>query len=389
MRAGLAPFWSFALGGFALLAASACKGRRPPPAPPRASSLPSALLAPLPAPRPISSEAVAFEKALQQSELPLPARRVHAPQLAFGKGVLGQLTRDALRVFDSTDFRLLATEPLEAPRAVVALADGSLLALDARRMLRWEPGQKRAKSLARPLLLPAAQVYPDARQPDVVWVFDDSERAGAGKETAVLRSYRLESADEHPVALPELTIQLTSPGGVFGTTREGVWLYWTAGHADRFAPNGLRLPGLQLPAAPPPTWLLPHRRLDQCLWVEASGRASRVLVSPTYKGLGGVKLGGRVLSVDVGDGGRLFAAVVITGAGPKLELELRDQELAPLGRVALPGDEPTGTDDWVKVVTENQTLACSPSEPRVAVGGPTRLLIFDARGQRIFSIPSM
>jgi len=56
--------------------------------------------------------------------------------------------------------------------------------------------------------------------------------------------------------------------------------------------------------------------------------------------------------------------------------------------VVLPGDPPTGAEDWLKVVTENQSVAVAPREPRVAVGGPARVTIFDARGKQIFSISS-
>jgi hypothetical protein len=78
----------------------------------------------------------------------------------------------------------------------------------------------------------------------------------------------------------------------------------------------------------------------------------------------------------------------VTGEGPRFELQLLDGELSQLGRVVLPAEAPTGTDDWVKVVTANQRVAVAPREPRVAVGGPERVTIYDARATPIFSIPS-
>jgi hypothetical protein len=56
--------------------------------------------------------------------------------------------------------------------------------------------------------------------------------------------------------------------------------------------------------------------------------------------------------------------------------------------VPLPGDAPTGTDDWVKVVTENQAVAVAEHLSRVAVGGPARVTVFDGRAKQLFSIPS-
>jgi hypothetical protein len=66
-----------------------------------------------------------------------------------------------------------------------------------------------------------------------------------------------------------------------------------------------------------------------------------------------------------------------------------DQDLAPRGRAALSADEPTTGDDWVKVMTENLQVVVAPRASLVAVGGPTRVSIFDASAKPVFSIPSM
>jgi hypothetical protein len=387
MRSWLA---ALVLSWLPLAPALACKSRpersESPVAPaesPQASALSrSASLAAL-----ASSEVVAFEKTLQASKLSPPPCREHEPRLAFGKTMFAQLTRDALCVFDANDFRLLATEPLEAPRAVLALADGALLAVGANTMLRWEPDQKRPKALPRLVLLPGAELYADAQQADLLWVFAAGDRRVAGLP-ATLSSFRLAPGDG-PLLLPEQTIALTSPpGGAFGTSREGVWLYFTPGRGERFGPSGLRLSGLTFAEISPPTWVLPARRLDQALWLDEAGQVSRVLVSPTFKHLAKATLAGRAFAADVGDQGRLLAVVVVTGEGPRFELELFDPELQRLARVALPGDAPTGTEAWVKVVTENQAVVVAERKARVAVGGPGRVLIFDAQGRQLFSIPS-
>jgi len=89
-----------------------------------------------------------------------------------------------------------------------------------------------------------------------------------------------------------------------------------------------------------------------------------------------------------GNEGRLVAVVEVTGPGPKFELELLDQDLAPIARVALAADAPTGSEGWERVVTENQAVAVAAREPMVAVGGPARVTIFDGQGHQLFSIPS-
>jgi hypothetical protein len=302
--------------------------------------------------------------------------------------VLGQLTDQALLVYDLAGFELVATVPLEQPRILLALADGALLAIGHRRMLRFEPANRRATPLPRPALLLGA-VYADAQLRDRIWVFD-----GDGSEAALgppkLSAFRLVESDK-AVQLPEQTIELASPrGGVFGPTREGVWLYLTPKRGERLSPGGLRLPSLTLTDAALPVWVLPAPRLDQTLWLEESGALSRALVVPPFKRLLGPrgKLSGSPYSAAVADNGRLVAVSVVTGPGPRFELELFDPELRPVASVVLPSDSPTGADDWLKVVTANQALVASATKPMVAVGGPSRLLIFGAKGNQLFPIPS-
>jgi hypothetical protein len=358
-----------------------------------AAVVPSALAA-LPTarpPRPISSEVVAFEKSLQAGKLVVSPRTFDCP-LAFGKGVFGQLTKDAFRLFDTKDFQLLGSEPIEGPRSVVASADGALLAVGATVLLRWEPGNKRPTRLPRPMLLPQARLYADAQQPDVIWVLDGGLYKGG--QSADLIQYRLPGRDTAPAAqqsllLPETSVTFGLPRfGVFGTTREGVWLYLALGQLERLGPSGVRLRGVRVGDGPKPTWLMPARRLDQSIWVDETGHASRVLVSPTYKQLQTVTLAGSVVAVASGNEGRLLAGVEVTGPGPRFELELLDQDLAPISRVVLPADAPTGADGWERVVTENQAVVVAAREPLVAVGGPGRVTIFDGQGRQLFSIPS-
>lgn len=394
MRRRLAPAL---LLSFALAALAACKEQPPAePSPPEAGT--SALAAsqrqaPEPSPtlgaaRPVPSEVLAVEKAVRSQKLSLPGLRQHAPQLVFGKGTLGQLTRNALRVFDTTDFRLLAELPLESPRALAALPDGALLAIGARSLLRWERSKEHPTSLPRPVLLPGAQIYADAQRADALWVFDERGRGESAATAATLQLYRLLPGGD-ALVLPEQSIELGSPpGGVFGVTREGVWLYLTRGQCERLGPGGARLSKLSLGDTALPTWVLPARRLDQSLWVTESGSVTRVLVSPTYKLLGAAQLASRVVAADSGDEGRLLAAVLVTEVGPRFELALLDQELAPRGRVALAAEEPTTGDDWVRAVTENQQVAVAPRSGLVAVGGPLRVTIFDASAKAVFSIPS-
>lgn len=380
VRLGVSGLW--------LLGALSCKSaseRRPPPAPATAPvTLP---LAPSSRPaRPISSEVVAFEKGLQRSKLRVPGQRAHQPRLAFARGLFAQLGDDALSIFDADDpRRLLAREPVHGPRALLSLPDGALLAVDARRLLRWEPGWKHAKELPRPVLLPDSELYADAQRGDRFWVFDPARGSAPGS----LRCFLIPKQDEF-LPSPVQTIELApTKAAVLGVTREGVWLYLTEGLAQRFAPGGARLPALSLDPGALPNWVLPAQRLDQSLWLSEKGELLRVQLGPRFVRLSSAKLSGTAFAADVGDEGRLIAVVVVTGEGPRFELELFDPELRRTARVLLPAEAPTGNDDWIRVVTGNQQLAVDPAASRVAVGGSTRASIFDAAGKLIFSIPSM
>jgi hypothetical protein len=340
------------------------------------------LLEPRPV-RPVSEAALAVERSIQASKLRLPPRREHVPRLSFGDGVLGQLTANALRVYSTSDASLVLEAPLQAPRAIVTLADGALLALGSNTMLRVE-GTKVTK-LPRPIFVPGAELYADAVQSDRIWIFEGPRPAG---QRPKLSSFRLQPGVQ-TLLLAEQEIELESPsGGVFGATREGVWLYFGLERLERFGPGGARLKGFGLPELPRPFLLLPTRRLDQAYLLSEEGQLTKALVTPLFRKLAQVELGVVPFAADVGDEGRLLAVVAVTGAGPSFELRSFDEKLQPSGRAALAADEPTGREDWVQVVTRNLELACESRGPRIAVGGPDRVVLFDARAQQILSIPS-
>jgi hypothetical protein len=375
----------------ALAGLSACETRAEPPPPRGESRAPqagaqriaalSAQLEPLPPPRPLSSAVVAVSRSLQATALRLAPAPGHAPRLVLGKGVLGQLTDDGLRVYSSRDASLLVSAPLEKPRALLTLADGALLALGAVAMLRVELGHEPAL-LPKPVLLPGADVFADAVQPDRIWILESR------RTPPQLSGYRLTKGSQG-VLLPEQEIELESPaGGVVGMTREGVWLYFTPGRAERFGPSGARLKGLTTSELVGPFFSLPTRRLDQQYFIDERGQLTRALVTPHFRKLSRHELGLAPLAAAVADEGRLLAIVAVVGEGPSFELRLFDEALSEQGRAVLPAEPPTGRDDWVQVVTRNLHLAAGAREPLVAVGGPDRALIFDARAKQVLSIPS-
>lgn len=335
------------------------------------------------APRPSSSAGALVLRSVQASKLDVPPQVDQLPRLALSRSLLGRLTSTGWEVRSLGDFHELASRPLSHPLAVLALADGSLVALDTDRSERFDVATQKVQTLPALPLLPGVRLFADAQQLDRIWALE-----GRSGRPASLSGYRLSKSDDKLV-LPETTTELgegASHG--FGLTRDGIFLHLLRGRVERWGPSGARLAALTMPEAELPTWALPAKRLDQSLWLRDSGALERVWLSTPFKVLGRAQLAGRPVTAAVGNRGELLAAVIVTGPGPRFELELMDAELHELGRVVLPGDEPTGKGDWVRVVTANQHLAVSNDAPRVVVGGPDRLRIFDAGAHELFSIPS-
>ncbi|RYZ04111.1 MAG: hypothetical protein EOO73_24815 [Myxococcales bacterium] len=361
------------------VASASCRSTTPSPAQREEPPAPSASA---PSPSPSRAAIAALERELQTTRLAIPARRRHLPRLAFGAGALARLRDHDVQVLDDQSLAELATLPLEQPRAVVSMADGAVVAVGGGGFARWERGKPAAPPGARIVLLPGAELYPDAREPDLLWVLEPDG------EPPTLYGYRLGASSVSGLLAPERVVQLRSPrGGTFGVTREGVWLYLTPRRIERLAPSGLELPAISQVTASTPGWALPARRVDQSLWVDEAGTLTRALVSPVFKSLGTARSVGAAYAADVGDEGRLLAVISVTGAGPRFELALFDGELRERGRSLLAGDAPNGESEWVRLVTRNRELAVAPRSARVAVGGPDRLTIFDGEASVVLSMP--
>jgi hypothetical protein len=348
--------------------------------PPPRSEAPS--LVPSAAAAPSSDAALAVQRELQARRLRPALRREITSRLAFARDVVAQLTADALRVYSTKDGSLVTEASLESPRAVVGLADGALLALGGKALVRVDG--KKVTALPKPVFLPGSDLFADAVQPDRIWI-------AQGRTPGVqplLSSYRLAPGTES-VLLPEQLLSIDAPGGgSFGVTREGVWLYFGEERIERFGPSGVKLTRLAWAASKKPFLALPTRRLDQEYLLDEEGHLTRALVTPLFRKLSESELGAAPLAACMADGARTLALIAIVGEGPRFELRLFDEKLAPAGSASLVTEAPTGRDDWLQVVTRNLELSCAPHAARVAVGGPNRVQIFDGHGQQILSIPS-
>lgn len=309
-------------------------------------------------------------------KLRLGPRRGAGFALAFGKSRLGQVTSDGLTVRDAATYRVLFRLDLEKPRAVTALADGSLLCPGAKRTLRLLRHDDKPRVYPLLPLLPGAQVFGDRVDPERVW--------SMSANGTTLFGYSL-NADKADLLAPTEWVSLDGfDRHALTSLRDGSFMYSTEGGFSRFHGAGQKEPIVAnstdvfriLPGSRPDTvWLL---RLDRRVSLHSvvAGKLARLET---------VNLEADPYDADAAGG--LLAVLELdqpSDAPWTFVLEVFDVSGKRKLREALPAMESLG-EDWVDRLTENRNLALSADPPRVAVGGPTALTVFDAStGKRLF-----
>lgn len=336
--------------------------RRPPP-------LPSALARLLPdggAGRGQSAPYVA-----DRTKMKLEMSKTRHFALAFGRRRLAQLTENAVVVRDTARWKEVVRLPLDSPRAVVALADGSFFACGAREAVRLLPHDTKAKRGKRLLLLPRSELFPDRAAPNALWV------RSAG--TALFR-YDVESSDSFA---PEEWIELEGfDRNLVGSLRDGSFVFSTAAGLSRVHGKGKAEPLLAVP--PGVLRVLPGSRPDTAWLVGAKEASLQRIVGRKLDRVAGVTFAATVWDADAA--GQWLGVLELEqpdGAPRSFVLEVFDTDGNRHFRAALPADE-SGTPDWVSRLTRDRHLSVSSEPPLVAVGGPGRLDVFRAdKGEKI------
>jgi hypothetical protein len=251
------------------------------------------------------------------------------------------VTEDAMLVRSTSAYAETLRFPLEGPRGILALGDGSLVGIGAANTLRLLPHDSKPKLLPKAPFLPDSSLLADRVNPDRFW---NLPRVGG-----TLFGF---DAVQTGASVLGATAWIEIDGydrRAMGSLRDGSFLYTSGTGFRQFYGAGKREPVL---GDSRDVWrILPAARPDST-WVFSRNEARLYMVLDAPWGF--------VLEVFDAGGKRRF-------------------------RAQLEAVETFGT-DWAKRLSENRAIAVC-SEPRVvAVGGATHLDVWGAdRGERLFN----
>jgi hypothetical protein len=307
-------------------------------------------------------------------------RSVPAERLAFGRDRLGQLTAAALVVRDTRSFQVVVELPLEAPRRLVGLGDGSLLVAGGERVFRLPKAAARPEEHGRVTLFADSAILPDARDARRLWVAHPGDRT--------LYLYQLEDRGP-PGMLPfeQLLPVEGCDGRGLTTLGDGSFACTTAAGLRHFWPEGKRV-DLPLPPASGGVWrLLPTNRIDQVWVAREKGKLELYQLGAAAAPLRTLEL--RDQPIDIAAQGKSVAVVSVAhprGEARRWSILVLDEQGKELMQAVIPGAENVAADDWVAKLLLDRSVVLSRDEAQVAVGGPSSLAVWDiASARELFS----
>jgi hypothetical protein len=322
-----------------------------------------------------ASAAASAVTELRASKLELAPRQTPSERLAFGKGRLAQLGAETLSVRETGGFSEVLRIALPAPRRVVELANGGLLAVGADAVVRLEPRAKEPERYGRIPLFPDSFVLGDRRDARRVWVLHAFGsmlyRYGVGGDAGAIETLEfldLEGFDRR----------------AFLALKDGSFLYTAGDKLRRFFVGGKRW-DLALPEGSAVWRLLTTRRIDQ-IWLARDG-GKLELAEISARGVRVVRALEVGHAFDVASNDQELAVVEVeSGDGPRRwKLCVYDDSGKRRFEAPLAPDPALGAgEDWVRIVTRDKTLALSTHAPLVAVGGQGALSVWNTKtGARV------
>lgn len=308
---------------------------------------------------------------LRERRLTLGHREVAEQRMAFTSDRLAVLGTDEVVVRDLQTFEIVLRPPLEGPRSIIALRDGSFLVVGKLGSLRILPQRRAVEPLPHLPLFGDSQLLPDRRTSDRAWLQHPF--------SPELYGYRLQPSASRVAALDKLVplegfdrrALLGLKDGSFIFTAQDRWVrFWLFGAPEVSSPSPL---GRDL-------WrLLLARRLDQFWVARRDGHLELVQIGPDYLAQGSFDLGANLF--DIASGDQWVAALRVdepANQPRRWSLVVVDTTGKELLKADLPPDPaPIPGENWVEPLVRNRQLAFCDTPPRLAVGGPDHLMVWD------------
>jgi len=287
-------------------------------------------------------------------------------RIAFGRGFLVQLRAAAVVLRASDDGRELAIVPIAA-HAAVPLPFGSVLVVGAAGSYRFDPGRREPVELPHISLLPGSELHPSRESAEHVWVV----------EPALRQVLRYTLAPDAGLGLERQLSFATHDGRAFTTLLDGSFLFTTSDGLARTAPGGAprRLAWPENLGAP---WrLLAGDHVGRAWVANAAGDLVLVELAARARVVRTVSTGLRPFDF-AATRSTLALVSVEESAERRFSLDVYTSAGSHRFRVALPVARAGGEPDWFARIAADQQVALTEDPPRVAVGGPGRLSLFDS-----------
>lgn len=309
---------------------------------------------------------------LREHRLALPLPRGPVRHLAFSRGRLARALKDAVVLYDLYDGAEVLRAPLNEPRALTRLSDGSLLAVGRDVSLRFAPGSKQGVLVPKVTLFPGSTLLADLAKPGHLWVLHAGD--------ASLYDYLVEPGPM-PLLPPSRKVDLPAfDGRAFAQLADGAFVYTADAVLVRVYPGG-RPARLRLPETLERVErLLPDRRLDRVWALASKGFLALLQLEASNARL----VATRELDADPFDltaAAGTIAAVYVERdqSGPRFRLVVFDADggirTSRVQETSLAGAGP----EWASRLIENLRLELERKGRFLALGGVETLHLWDLR----------
>jgi hypothetical protein len=342
-----------------------------PPAP--AANVAGSSPAPPAASRPnLAASAIVAIRARAASLAAPPERPRH---LAFGRGFLLQATGSQVVTRSSVGGEVLARLPSQA-HAVLGLPAGSVLVTGSEATYRFDPREERGHPLPRLSLWPDSLLLPSLTTQKKVWVVNPSTRNG--------QRYALDSTAL--VAIEAERAFTDYDGGPIAVLSDGDFLY-SAGRELVRDPSFGRPKRFPLPGEIQGLWrLAAAERLDRAWLVTATGTLFLFELGERPRIVRRIETG--ELPIDFAASKTTLAIVSVTereGEPRKFKVSLYSHDGRQRFSHALTSVDVTADLDWAARALRDRELVVTDNPSRIAVGGQSAVVLFDAATGQIIS----